>query len=216
MKLCEDIQEHIESLYGIKVGESACDYLIDRESVLTLIASNQADVTLPKELFLVNNAPEDETLEVALFLDHDLQQNLTTHNPLENLSRKNISDFCTLIEGISHFVYYLHKAALEHNITQLEMELQAEIDKFLLLSLLTRCEHLPTGQLLALLFENYQLHKHLGDEQIERYQQASQLAARFCHKISRDIQEKRMPELLQKIREFYPLSQQEKIDSILN
>ena len=42
---------------------------------------------------------------------------------------------CQLIEGVSHFVYVADRARRKLPATQLELELQAEIDKYVLLVL---------------------------------------------------------------------------------
>lgn len=215
MELIEIIQKQIEALYGIRIGESATDYLIGTEELQALIPPKQADI-LAKELFLVNPNPTDDTVEVALFLDPVLQQNLQTHNPMESLSTANISDFCTLIEGVSHFVYYLHKASLEFEITELELELQAEIDKFLLLAFLTKADQQESQYILDLLFEGYDLHQNLSLEQMERYHTASELARKYCFYISKQLRVSNIMDAVKELRLFYPLSQEQKIRHILN
>lgn len=214
MKLIDLVQKKIEALYGIKVGENATDYLIGHSEVRELLQIDQSTV-VPKELFLVNPTPEQETLEIALFLDPSLQQNLVLHDPLERLSEKNLTDFCTLIEGVSHFVYYLHKASLDYQVTQLELELQAEIDKFLLLAFTSECSPADRKTLHQILFEQYNLHDHLNDEQIQRYETANNLAKRYCHGLIEQAKTNNLNDLIRHVRRFYPLSQQEKISLIM-
>lgn len=214
MKLLDDIQTQIETAYGIRIGEHASDYLISKPELQALMPTGQLIAT-PKELFLVNPNPQNDTLEVALFFDPNLQINLNTHNPLKRITNENISDFCSLIEGTSHFVYYLHKACLECEVTQLELELQAEIDKFVILSLLIDKNHHDTAQILNILFEEYELHKDMSQEQVERYKIASNLAHRYCYALSQTVSEKNDSDLLKEIRRFYPLTQEQKIKYIL-
>lgn len=213
MLLIKKIQSQIESLYGIRIGEQASDYLIDDIELMALLPAQQQTV-IPKELFLVNPNPKNDTLEIALFLDAGLQQNLAIHNPLKKIDKDNISDFCTLIEGISHFVYYVHKASLDFEITQLELELQAEIDKFLLITLLVQGNAIETEQILGLLFEDYNLHEKLSPEQKERYHTANSLARKYCFQLARSMNEEKRAELFKDIRHFYPLSQEQKIRHI--
>lgn len=120
-----------------------------------------------------------------------------------------------MIEGISHFVYYVHKACLQCEVTQLEMELQAEIDKFVLLSLIIQKDQNQIYNILDLLFENYELHENLTPDQIERYHTASHLAHRYCFELSKTMSSNNSSEVLKKIRQFYPLSQEQKIRQIL-
>jgi len=215
MKLINNIQAKIESLYGIKLGEQAQDYLIETDELMSLIQVNQ-NTSIPKELFLVNPNPKDDTLEVALFFDPELKKNLDANNPMESLSQKNISDFCALIEGISHFVYYIHKASLSYNVTQLELELQAEIDKFLLLALLVEGQPVSYEVWLDMLFADYYLNANLSAEQSERYVAATMLARKYCFNLAQNIKTRDLKKLFAEIRKFYPLNQEEKIRVIMN
>ena len=47
----------------------------------------------------------------------------------------DLDSVCQLIEGVSHFVYVADRARRNLPATQLELELQAEIDKYVLLVL---------------------------------------------------------------------------------
>ena len=215
MQLIHQIQNHIQAIYGINVGQDAGDYLINRDELIALLPVNQQTL-IPKELFLVNPQPQNDTLEIALFFDESLTQNLQTHDPLKKLSSENISDFCTLVEGVSHFVYYLHKASLELDISQLELELQAEIDKFVLLSLGVCGENQRHEEILDMLFENYHLHDKLTPAQRDRYHSATQLARKYCYELLQNFKSTARHEFLHEIRTFYPLSQEQKIQYILS
>lgn len=212
--LVKKIQSHIETIYNINIGESASDYLVGYNEVVKLLQVNQ-NTSLPSELFLVNPNPENEVLEVALFFDDRLQQNLANHSPFEGLHEKNISDFCTLIEGISHFVYYLFKMGMQHNVSELELELQAEIDKYVLLCFFVQAKGYKKTQIMDLLFENYFLNDSLTPDQKQRYQSATELAKRYCYKLSRDFSHNDLQPLVDEIRLFYPLSHNEKINLIV-
>lgn len=214
MKLINKIQSHIHAIYGINVGEEAADYLIGESELSSLLPANQRTI-IPRELFLVNPCPQEDTLEIALFFDENLKKNLTENDPLTNLNGENISDFCTVIEGVSHFVYYLHKASLEHDITELEMELQAEIDKFVLLSFFAEASHHEKHKILDLLFEDYFLVQDLKPEQAERYETATQLARKYCYELLKRFKSTNPAELIREIRLFYPLRQDQKIQLIL-
>ncbi|MBF0107498.1 MAG: hypothetical protein HQM16_19495, partial [Deltaproteobacteria bacterium] len=90
MDLIKTIQAQIESIYGIKLGTSANDYLIEHKELMEFLPQHR-NTSLPKELFLVNPNPQDDTLEVALFFDPELKKNLTINNPLELLNADNIA-----------------------------------------------------------------------------------------------------------------------------
>ena len=50
--------------------------------------------------------------------------------PRSTLDEANFADFCLAVEGVSHFVYVALRAARERPVSPLELELQAEVDKF--------------------------------------------------------------------------------------
>ena len=213
MELIRHIQSHLETVYNIHTGEAAVDYLIGAGEVSELLQVK--DVSgLPRELFLVNPNPQDDTLEIALFFHDTLKENLKLNSPLKNLNGENVSDFCTLIEGVSHFVYYLHKMGLEHNVSQLEMELQAEVDKFVLLSLFCQAQGQERTRLMELLFEDYCLHQELSSEQITRYETATEFAKKFCYRLTQNSANQEIKPFLDEARIFYSLPQEEKIRMI--
>ena len=46
----------------------------------------------------------------------------------------SLDPLCQIIEGVSHFVYLADRASLGREATQLELELQAEVDKYVILA----------------------------------------------------------------------------------
>jgi len=89
-----------------------------------------------------------------------------------------------LAEGVSHFVYVANRARQELPSTQLELELQAEVDKFVLLVL----EQLPYDrgeafEVHSRLFERVTYLHEAGTELGDRYRTANDLAARFVRRL---------------------------------
>lgn len=214
MKLAEKIQTHLQTIYGFEIEVDVLDFLIGRDELHALTPEEDYKI-YPRELFLVKAKPDEELLEIALYFDEALQANLEKNNPLEELSAENISDFCALIEGVSHFVYYIRKATQKRNVTQLELELQAEVDKYVLLSLFLQGEGMLRNQILDMLFENYYLRAELTQEQSHRYEKASDFARKYCYRLSQNLANMDYQGFLQDVRSFYPLSQNEKIQLIL-
>lgn len=214
--LIDQVQNQLECLYGIGIPQRVADYLINRQQLLHYMpqASQQK---IPKELFLVRN-PGENTVEVALFFDLKLLKNLKKNDPFHSLNDQNLSDFCILIEGVSHFVYFLWKSEQQLPITQLELELQAEIDKFLMLFFYLRTRHDPkfTVSLMTALFEEFSLHDFLSLEARERYLTASTLASRFCYRLQNKVRREHDLQIaIHEIRDFYRFTQQQKIRHIM-
>lgn len=113
-----------------------------------------------------------------------------------------------LAEGVSHFVYVANRARQQLPSTQLELELQAEVDKFVLLVL----EELPFDRGDALethsrLYERVRFLHEPGTVQGERYRTANDLAARFARRLL-----SLGPSATHaKLRRFYRAGQAEKI-----
>lgn len=89
-----------------------------------------------------------------------------------------------LAEGVSHFVYVANRARQELPSTQLELELQAEVDKFVLLVL----EQVPYDrgeafEVHSRLFERVSYLHEAGTELGDRYRTANDLAARFVRRL---------------------------------
>jgi len=214
--LLDHIQNQLTDLYHIDLSQRAQDYLIDRREALNLLES-PSHSKIPKELLLVRQQ-NDETVEIALFLDQGLLKNLEQFDPQVSLSEENLSDFCIAVEGISHFVYFLWKANQGHKITQLEMELQAEIDKFLILYFAmgsSRTISSNVDKLFSALFEDFHLFDNMSGESEERYMTASHLAMRYCHRLhERFLRKSETDKALNEARQFYNLSQSEKIHLI--
>lgn len=214
MKLVEQVESHLESVYKFSNEVKVSDFLISEEELLELAPDYQGK-EFPKELFLVKAKPSEDLLEIALYLDETLKKNLETFCPSEGLHTKNISDFCALIEGVSHFVYYVCKANQNRNVTQLELELQAEVDKYVLLSLFLQAQSLDKKQILKLLFENYNLFQNLNQEQQDRYHTASDLARKYCYQLSQNLANREYDSFLGDVRSFYSLSHDQKVKYIL-
>ena len=93
-------------------------------------------------------------------------------------------DWLQLAEGVSHFVYVANRARQELPSTHLELELQAEVDKFVLLIL----EQVPYDRAEAFevhsrLYERVRYLHEAGTELGDRYRTANDLAARFVRRL---------------------------------
>lgn len=216
MQLISDIQKQLEALYQIELGFMANDYLVSKNQARQLLNLSNRCETIGREYLFVSHS--NDVLEIALFLDPKLLQNLETNSPYQSLNQKNLDDFCILIEGISHFVYTLTKAKKNHSITELELELQAEVDKYFLLLSFLRSDDNPliAGDLFGTLFDKFQIMQDISQVAHDRYLSAFQLAARYCYRLQKKIRNPQdLIDITKELRHFYHLNQQQKIDVIL-
>jgi len=99
----------------------------------------------------------------------------------------------------------------------MEMELQAEVDKFILLSRYFRERSLDPspGQLRRLLFESADYHASLDHKERKRYYDASQYAHKYCRDLeSRYFNDRGEGPLLNELRRFYRLNMRDKLKRI--
>ena len=123
-----------------------------------------------------------------------------------------------MTEEVSHFVYLLFCARSQRTVTQLELELQGEVDKYLnavfLLSL--QNDGAVSPRLRDLLFREYHLVvDDMNAERAERYHLASDLAYRYCGYLEeRYLRSSRLSDLAREARRFYRLGQRDKLERI--
>ena len=124
-----------------------------------------------------------------------------------------LDGLCQVIEGVSHFVYVVDRARRQLPATQLELELQAEIDKYMLLVLSKASLHPELARRLhAQLYERVRFAHPEGTELGDRYRFANDLAARFVRRLEITYVKKgRRSEMRAALARFYGMGQSDKI-----
>lgn len=210
--MLQNLYRQLAELYELEAPHNIEDFLITdlaQASPLQAAALRQA-----REQLFVREG--EQQLDVALFLDRSVVANLKLTNPVSNLSRSEINDYWLAIEGISHFLYLTWRGAYERELTQLEMELQAEIDKYVCSCLSLpgerRRQWLP--QLHHILFEQTVIESADDPRRAERYATANRYAARYCQALLPRLRQGLSLALMNELRRFYRLSQNEKLRRI--
>lgn len=166
-----------------------------------------------REALLVREG-DDGSVEMALRLP------LLGRRELDIVGDRDLDPLCQIIEGVSHFVYLTDRAEGGRVATQLEMELQAEVDKYVilagaLLSTPTSSRALDarsSAQLRTRLYEAVSFEHPEGTELGERYRIANHLAARFVWSLERRyLASRRFGEMRGELRRFYRMGQEEKL-----
>jgi hypothetical protein len=125
----------------------------------------------------------------------------------------DLDSVCQLIEGVSHFVYVADRARRELPTTQLELELQAEIDKYVLLVFGDgRFDASAARAIHPRLYESVRFCHPEGTEAGDRYRLANDLAARMVRRLEAIYAQKgRFTELREALSRFYRMGQTGKI-----
>jgi hypothetical protein len=152
-----------------------------------------------REALLVRE--DEEGVELALLLPRRLLGQREPQIDADSLMQA--------LEGVSHFVYLAERVRVGLPTTRLELELQAEVDKFVLLAVEGRAlDHETRDTVAERLFERVRFLHAAETEAGERYRLANTLAARYMRRLdplrsARDLREQ--------LRRFYRAGQAEKI-----
>ena len=207
-----DLQERLAALYQLEHGLAIEDFLVTDAATAGALTPPGARGHLDERLLLHHDGDE---VSLTLYLDDALLARLRDRNPLDELGDDDLDDLWTAVEGISHFNYVVHNATARREVTLLELELQAEVDKFVSTVLLAREQgrRAVASRLHHLLFERMTLDRELGEEERERYRLANDYAGRFCRRIGARLHDAG-EEVMAELREFYRFSQRQKISHI--
>jgi hypothetical protein len=200
-------QRRLESFYALEPAAPVTDFLLDADEAARYPGGGSRVLV----------SEDGEGLALAVVVEPQVTALLSEADPRRRLDEDNLGAFCTLTEEVSHFVYLLFRARSERAVTQLELELQGEVDKYLcavfLLSL--QNEGAVSRRLRELLFRRYRLAEGMSDEQAERYRAASSLADRYCGWLEqRFLKPARLGDLTAESRRFYRLGQRDKMERI--
>lgn len=208
------LQQMLAGLYRIEVDHSVEDFVItDPELARRLDASVRPREN--REKLLV--AQEGDEVQLSLYLDAAVLERLHEDCPLAALHGDNLGDFLLALEGVSHFLYLIWNAGFDRGVTLLELEMQAEVDKYVVAAALLAKQrrNLQPVQLWRCLFDSPSFDAALDEEELSRYVDASRYAGRFCIQLENHyLKRNRNAEMMVELRKFYRLTQTGKISHI--
>ena len=211
--LLQPMQDLLAGIYDLPTEYRVHDFLFtERERLPEGMRASAAE-----EQLLVLEQGGDAA--VGLYLDPRLLERLRAANPLEALHGGNLADYWTALEGVSHFLYLAWNAGHDKPVSILELELQAEVDKYVTSWWLLRRQwpHSYPAGLHRLLFERTRIAPELAGERAELYREANQYAARFCRRLERQLSDRQRrvhSEALAGLRRFYRLNRERKLKHI--
>lgn len=180
------IQEALERLYRLDRVVDVRDYVQEVDAGA-------------REALLVREA-DDGGLEMSVRLPH-LKDDA------------GLDTTCQIIEGVSHFVYVVDRAHHGRGTTHLELELQAEVDKWVVLAAsMGSLDVERSAHLRARLYERVAFAHEPQTELGERYRVANDAANRFVRRLERDyVGGARFGELRSELERFFHLGQEAKL-----
>jgi hypothetical protein len=183
------LQRGLETLYRVDTDVDVHDFVID-EAARDVIAPARK----PREQLLVME--DTGEMSLALFIDPAAIRSLEA-----GIGRHNLGDFLLAIEGVSHFIYAILCARSERRVSQLELELQAEVDKYVTCLL----HDVDTSEALrGRLFADCIYEPDLDHEERERYRVANDNAHRYAAFLEEAfVARGRIPDMLGELRRFY-------------
>ena len=211
--LLAQLQAMLTRINDAPVAQDVCDFLITDRAVLGRFATTGLSPTTVETLLV---REDGSGLDLGLFLDPALLCRLAASQPLRQLDDDNLEDFCIALEGVSHFHCVAWSAARDCSVSVLGLEMQAEIDKYVLAVLIAGSQRggvLVRG-LYGRLFEQIRFRDDLDVELGAMYAEANRYAARFCRRLEDRFlrrREARVPEMLGELRRFYRLGDAAKL-----
>jgi hypothetical protein len=191
------VQRGLETLYRVDTGVAVDDFMIDEPT-----RAHLAPARKPREQLLV--CEEQGEMSLALFIDPRVLSNLAEHDPGHRLGDHNLGDFLLAVEGVSHFIYAICCARAERPVTQMELELQAEVDKYVTCLLTTEAAAGQSEALRHRLFVDSHYEDDLDHDEHDRYRAANDNAHRYAAWLEATfVATRRIPEMLAELRRFY-------------
>jgi hypothetical protein len=212
--LLKTLQRGLATLYETHVAYDIYDFLItDRKLAASLEAA-----TKPRscdERLLVQQSGDG--LDLSVYIDVGILNVLARDDPTDTLHHGNLNAFLIALEGVSHFQYLSWNAGYDKRVTLLEMELQAEVDKYVTAAALFSRQIMgPVPESLhKRLFTDVVFDATLDADSSTRYRDANHYAAKYCSSLkNRFPRHHHEPSFVNELRRFYRLPQNEKIRRI--
>src|SRR2546423_4523599 len=184
--LLSRLQDLIGGIYDVSMAEDVYGFLVtDRGHLPHAARSGVAD----EELLVAQPADGSDEVVMSLYLDPALLERLRREDPLRRLHAGNLADCWTALEGVSHFLYLAWNAGHDRPVSLLELEMQAEVDKYVASYWLLR-RQLPgrfPAELRRALFERTRVDPSLTQARAGLYREASCYAEKFCRRLEQTL-----------------------------
>jgi hypothetical protein len=197
--LATHVQEVLERVYHLDRVADVGDYL------------QGAEAGEREALFMRES--QDGALEVMLRLPRLGSLAPVVADLKPDVADARLDALCQIIEGVSHFVYVVERVRVSRGTTQLELEVQAEVDKWVVLAgSIHGFDAQQSAALRSRLYENVSF-EHDGESELgQRYRVANDTAHGFIRKLEGDyVRPARYSEMRAQLRRFFHVGQEEKL-----
>lgn len=207
------MQALLARLYDAPVEHDVQDFLLTDRAELERLVGGQSEAVSDEQVIIVH---QGDSVRIGLFIERDVLERLIQRDPLQSLGDDNLRDYCTALEGVSHFHYLMWRLARGRHVSLLELELQAEVDKYAsaLALLVEQSAGRFPGALHARLFHHIAFLPQLDNVSRHRYEEANRHAARYCRRLEERFlrcRQSRPEAWLGELRRFFRYGHQEKI-----
>jgi len=218
------LQTLLGGIYDLGVAYDVNDFLVtDRRNLPSEVRHRRCE----EDLIIAEPACEQQAaggceppaMEVSLYLDPALIGRLAREDPTECLHGGNVADCWAVLEGVSHFLCVAWHADHDRPVSLLELEMQAEVDKYVVSYWLLQRQspgRFP-AELRRLLFERARIDPELARGREGLYRRASRYAEKYCRGLERELRSERVGaerEVLARLRRFYRLPGARKLSHI--
>ena len=218
----QEMQDAIELRYDLTMPCQVTPFVShDHEFVRQLTGETR----IPPEMLLIHE--DSGNLDITLFLEQSLVDSTSSVNANHHPSKeKEYDDYCTILEGVSHFVYLVWNAQYGRQVKPIEMELQAEVDKFVFSALTDNDPEMNKSQpqsrpqskhqlLFDSLFRQVKYFHVPGTDMYHRYTVANKFAEQYCYWLSCHFQfTVSDPMLYAELARFYRMNAAAKFEHI--
>jgi len=207
--LLANIQNNLESIYEVSVQLDIDDYVITDKHFAEVLSNKTIDSNSLEQLLI---SPQDDCLDISLYLDIKLINRLCNSYPSKHSNKNDLHDFWIALEGVSHFLYLAWNANYDRPVSQLELELQAEVDKFVSATAVLGLEKNKAfmQEIWSLLFSQPKFNENLEKDHLARYKKANAYASQYCLNLI-NMNNKTTKSLHNELRRFYRLNQRAKL-----
>ena len=212
--LLKQIQNELATIYETPLAYDIYDFVITDARLAAALTPSTASHN-NQERLLIQPTLDDPRL--SLYIDSNVLDRLYADDPIVSLHSGNFDEYLVALEGVSHLHYVLWNVEHDNAVSLLELELQAEVDKYVACAKLFSDQHagdIPRS-LHQALFDAAAFDASLNEEAQVRYQEANYFAAKYCAELRRRFPGHHgQPSFLRELRAFYRLTQNEKIQRI--